>query len=162
MGRRQLQQLFLVERLIWNTVGDRPTKVIPEYLTGQAKFNPYKPGAMVLTVFRASEARVPIKAYIDRTKSEEACRALDDEHFAKVNPFDHGSRVKDWSSFDEGRLRDFLLDHGLEPPEVKKFNANTWRRWYDSIQGSLDAVQRRAIREAMDRVIFYQVSELTA
>jgi hypothetical protein len=159
MARRKKDRLYLVERVVWNFIGMREVKVVPTYLAQMAKLNPLTSGRS-LPVFGRGEGLVPVKAFRDRADADALRDNLDQAAWAGINPFHYGSQVRDWSSFDEGRLRDWLLDHGLEPPAGKKVTPTRWREWYDQRHEALDEFQRRAIRQGLDRVVFYQVSEL--
>jgi hypothetical protein len=137
MARRKIDRLYLVERLQW--LG-----------------NPFVPDAF----FARAAGAVPVTAFLDRDKAEARCRTLDDEKWAGINPFRYGSRLEDWTSLDAGRLRDWMLDLGLEPPPGP-FRVARWRKWYDKVLPSLDEAQRARIREGLDRLRFFQVSEVT-
>jgi hypothetical protein len=158
VARRKVERLYLVERVLWEVTGTRRVRKIPPYLEGQARPNPFT-GKKFLPVYRRG-GQVPTRAYLSRENGEEDCRARNDAAWEGINPFHYGQKVADWSSFDQGRLRDWLLDHGLEPP-AGKLGVDKWRGWYDGVQGALDDLQRRAIRQGLDRIVFFQVSELT-
>jgi hypothetical protein len=141
MARNKVESIFLVERLLWQ--------------------NSYPFSLRKDPMYGRSEGVVPVKAFLDRPSADEARVALDEAAWRGINPFRYGNKVRDWTSFDEGRLRDWLLDHGLEPPSGKKPTVDGWRKWYDQVSDDLDDLQRRAIRQGLDRVVFYQVTELS-
>jgi hypothetical protein len=59
------------------------------------------------------------------------------------------------SSLDEGRLRDWMLDVGLAPPE----DASAWARWWAKAGAALSEFQRERVWAACDRVRFHEVVE---
>jgi hypothetical protein len=164
VARAKVEQLFLVEHIIHRLVGWRAVKSIPAYLAEMAgrNRNPLQPDAKQIPTYGDVQGVVPSKAFADREKAEAHCAALNDAAWGGINPFHFGGSVMAWTSLDEGRLRDWMLDHGLEPPGAKRSKPDAWRRWYDGLHDKLNGVQRRAIREALDRVVFYRVTELTA
>jgi hypothetical protein len=159
MAGRKKEPLFLVERVVWAFVGMRDVKAIPTSLAKMARANPFS-GGRSLPLFGRGEGRIPLRAFRDREAAGQHREELEGAAWVGINPFHYGGQVRDWTGFDEGRLRDWLLDHGLDPPAGKKVTPDRWRGWYDEIHDTLDDLQRRAIRQAMDRVVFYQVSEL--
>jgi hypothetical protein len=88
--------------------------------------------------------------------AEMECQRLEADARAVINPFRCGSSLSEQTSFDEGRLCDWLLDHGLTPPTQKR---RDWVRWYDKCRTTLDDFQRDRIWEALDLVRFYEVIE---
>src|SRR5262245_20867178 len=155
----KINRLFLVERLCWGAVGGQVVKRAPAYAR-DAQAHPFRKGQVYLPVYRRIEGAAPVRAFLDEAKAEARCRALEEEAWANINPFRHGDRPGQWTSFDAGRLRDWLLDAGLELP-AGKLNVKAWRGWYDRVHDGLTELQRLRLREALDRVRFYQVSELT-
>ena len=136
MATKKIDRLFLVEQAKWVADPFRRGK----YLR--------LPGA------------APVRAFLHHDKAEAKCRALDEKAWAGINPFHYGDKLADWTSLDAGRLRDWMLDLGLEPPKGK-FDVNRWRAWYDEVLPGLDAAQLAKVREALDRLRFYRVSEIT-
>jgi hypothetical protein len=67
-----------------------------------------------------------LDAFDDPAQAEEQCRLLEGHVRAAVNPFRCGTSMHDRTSLDEGRLYDWLLDIGLEPPKAKK--RSVWKR----------------------------------
>lgn len=78
---------------------------------------------------------------------------------AKVNPFSCGGPALHYQShLDAGRLRDWLLDAGIDPPPADELI--DWHTWYESAQ--FRAPQRAAVWQALDRVRFFRVVERPA
>jgi hypothetical protein len=98
---------------------------------------------------------VRVATFADAGAAEAQRQRLEAEARAVINPFRCGSFLAEQTSLDEGRLCDWLLDHGLTPPAPE---ARDWVRWYESLPG-LDDYQRHSIWEALDRVRFYEVVE---
>src|SRR4051812_28115730 len=48
----------------------------------------------------------------------------------KTNPFECGAAVQYWTHLDEPRLRDWLMDHGIDPPAPKKDGKTEWAAWW--------------------------------
>jgi hypothetical protein len=159
MARRKREPLYLVERVVWNFIGMREVKVVPTYLARMVSLNPFSTSRS-LPVFGRGEGLIPVKGFRDRADADELRDNLDKAAWAGINPFHFGSQVRDWTTFDEGRLRDWLLDQSLDPPAGKKVTPTRWREWYDQQHEALDEFQRRAIRQGLDRVVFFQVTEL--
>jgi hypothetical protein len=156
---RKISRLFLVERLCWAVTGCDFVKAIPAYVR-DVQLDPSRKGQLWIPLYRRLEGAAPVKAFLDEGKAEACCRRMEEEAWARINPFRHGDRPEQWTTFDAGRLRDWLLDAGLEPP-AGKLNVKAWRGWYDRARDGLTELQRLRLREALDRVRFYQVSELT-
>lgn len=156
---KKIERLYLVEWLCWGYAGIRNIKNPPPYLQGKARKNRFT-GALLLARYQKKRGAVPVKAFLDRATAEAHSEKANDAAWEGINPFHFGSKLADWTSLDLGRLRDWMLDLGLQPPDGK-FSADKWQRWYDRVHDQLDEVQRRAIRQGLDRVQFYQVSELT-
>jgi hypothetical protein len=83
---------------------------------------------------------VRVATFADPDDAEAERRRLEAEARAVVNPFRCGSTL------DEGRLCDWLLDHGLEPPAENR----DWVRWYDEGRAAMDDHQREKVWEALD------------
>ena len=54
-----------------------------------------------------------------------------------------------------------MVDIGLEPP-LGKFDAEKWRKWYDVASASVTELQKLEVRQTLDRLYFFRVTELTA
>jgi hypothetical protein len=98
---------------------------------------------------------VRVATFADADAAESERRRLEGEAQAVINPFRCGSSLTEQTSLDEGRLCDWLLDHGLTPPAAE---GRDWVRWYEGL-AVLDDYQRARIWEALDRVRFYEVVE---
>jgi hypothetical protein len=90
----------------------------------------------------------------------EAERAKRETEFRKwVNPFECGAAVHYWTHLDEPRLRDWLMDHGITPPDAKKDGATDWAGWWKKNQKKLGAEKCAAVWEVLDKVRFFAVNE---
>ena len=78
---------------------------------------------------------------------------------AWVNPFTCGEAVHHWSSLDEPRLRDWLMDRGVTPPDAKADGKTDWAAWWEMGRKKLSEEKRAAVWEALDKVRFYAVAE---
>jgi hypothetical protein len=96
-------------------------------------------------------------ATLDEAEAERARREAEArEH---INPFACGEAVQYWTHLDEPRLRDWLMDHGVEPPAPGKKGGTNWAAWWKKNQKKLSADQRAAVWEALDKVRFFAVGE---
>jgi Spy/CpxP family protein refolding chaperone len=100
------------------------------------------PGEVPLASFPTLAA-----ASADRDRREAAARAA-------VNPFHCGPAVHYWTTLDEPRLRDWLLDHDIPPPAD-----GDWAAWWDDQPLTDD--QRAGVWAALDRLTFFTVAERT-
>jgi hypothetical protein len=76
-----------------------------------------------------------------------------------VNPFECGAAVHYWTHLDEPRLRDWLMDHDITPPDAKKDGTTDWTKWWKKNQKKLGAEKCAAVWEVLDKVRFFAVSE---
>jgi hypothetical protein len=106
-----------------------------------------QPGEVAVVSFPTFE-----EADAERAKREE-------EYRKSVNPFDCGPAVHYWSHLDEPRLRDWLMDHGITPPEPKKDGTTNWSDWWKKNQKKLGPEKRAAVWEILDKVRFFAVRE---
>ena len=106
-----------------------------------------RPGEVAVASFATLE-----EADAERLKREEEARK-------KVNPFACGAAVHYWTHLDEPRLRDWLMDRGIDPPEPKKDAAANWSAWWKKSQKALGPAKRAAVWEALDKVRFFAVRE---
>lgn len=106
---------------------------------------------------RPGEVAVVSFATFDEADAERAKR--EDELRKRVNPFECGDAVHYWTHLDEPRLRDWLMDHGIEPPKAKKDGTTNWSAWWKKNQKQLGAEKRAAVWEVLDKVRFFAVRE---
>ena len=92
------------------------------------------------------------EAEADRAKREDEVR----KH---INPFECGAAVQYRTHLDEPRLRDWLMDHGIDPPDAKPDGITNWATWWKKNQKQLGAEKRAAVWEILDKVRFFAVCE---
>lgn len=124
---------FVVKRLNW----------VEEYRGQRSR----RPGEVAVASFGTFE-----EADADRARRES-------ERRDRVNPFECGTAVQYWTHLDEPRLRDWLMDHGIEPPKAKKGGPTNWPAWWKKHQKLLGAEKRASVWEALDKVRFFAVRE---
>ncbi|MCI0704223.1 MAG: hypothetical protein L0241_24460 [Planctomycetia bacterium] len=92
------------------------------------------------------------EAEAERGKREEEIRKT-------INPFDCGKAVHYWSHLDEPRLRDWLMDHGIDPPSAGKNGKTNWAEWWKKTGKKLSSDKQLLVWEALDKVRFFVVRE---
>ena len=85
------------------------------------------------------------------------CHRREEEARKRVNPFKCGTAVNHVTHFDEPRLRDWLMDHGVELPPFGKDGYVAWMKWWDKNHKKLSTEKIAAVWEALDRVRFYSI-----
>jgi hypothetical protein len=98
-----------------------------------------------------------VASFDDLDAAETDCRCREEEARRDVNPFACGGPLCYQTSLDEGRLHDWVLDLGLEPPEPG--TKAGWRTWWDKHHKSMTDLQKAKIWEALDKVRFFRVVE---
>lgn len=124
---------FVLKRLNW-----------AEYYGGTLERQPGGRDVASFDTFDAADA--------ERAKRENEVRKL-------VNPFACGAGVHFWTHLDEPRLRDWLMDHGIDPPKPAKGGATDWAGWWAKSHKKLSAEKQYAVWEALDKVRFFAVAE---
>ncbi|MGL4550179.1 MAG: hypothetical protein ACRC33_03240 [Gemmataceae bacterium] len=97
--------------------------------------------------------RVRLHTFDDADAADADRAAREADVRGRVNPFRCGTALGALTTFDAGRLRDWLLDADLEPPAsmaVKDLEA-----WWDA--ASFTELQRARVWEGLDRVRFHEV-----
>jgi hypothetical protein len=89
-------------------------------------------------------------AYADRDAREAAARR-------RVNPFACGDGLADLTPLAEPLLRDWLLDHGIDPPAGSGLAA--WRAWWERANEPSPPPDLTAVWDAVSKVRFYAVEE---
>ena len=160
MSRRRNDRLFLVEERIAHPAGADVCKGPLPHLAKEVRRHPNREDRVVLYYYDLVDAYHPIRAFSDEDRARQFWKAREDDAWEGINPFRYGRRA-DWTSLDAGRLRDMMLDIGLEPP-TGKFDGARWRKWYDVASGGASELQKQEVRGALDRLHFFRVTELTA
>lgn len=124
---------FVLKRLKW----------VERYSGGWSR----QPGEVAVASFATLE-----EAEAERAKREAEMRE-------KVNPFECGGAVHYWTHLDEPRLRDWLLDRGIEPPAPKKDGTTNWAAWWKRARKKLPADEVAAVWEALDKVRYFAVRQ---
>jgi hypothetical protein len=101
-----------------------------------------------------------VAVFEDADSAERERRRLEGEVRKAINPFLCGTSLADRSSLDEGRLCDWLLDLGLEPPALPRAaKQRDWATWWNKAHEHWDDHQLKKVWEALDRLRFYEVIE---
>jgi hypothetical protein len=103
---------------------------------------------------------VPVSAFTRYPAAQDECLRLESEARRKVNPFTVGGPALFYQTgLDAARLHDWLLDHGVTPPDKPEAGHGVWLKWWDARHKRLSEQQRAAVWEALDKVRFFEVSE---
>jgi hypothetical protein len=109
----------------------------------------------------AAWARLPgserVASFNDAGQADTDCRRREEAFRRQVNPFACATALCYLTSLDEGRLRDWMLDAGLTPPEAS--GSAAWRAWWEREAPTLTELQRARAWEALDRLRFFRVVE---
>jgi hypothetical protein len=101
-----------------------------------------------------------LRSFPDYEEARRFWTECEKEVRARANPFACGGPALHYqTSFDEGRLHDWLLDGRVEPPPADKDGCRDWRSWWDGVAPGLSAEQRAHCWEAFDRVRFHDLVE---
>jgi hypothetical protein len=99
----------------------------------------------------------PVRAFLDPGAAEAHRRSLEKAYRAGRNPFTLAEyELDELTSFDAGRLRDWLLDAGIDPPEAED-DPVAWARWWQENAERLTPEQRDRAWDGLDRLRFYHV-----
>jgi hypothetical protein len=108
--------------------------------------------------YRRIPGSTRLHSHPDFESAEHHRRALERQAREKVNPFAcGGAALHHQTSLDEGRLHDWLLDAGVDPPPGG--DARDWKGWWEREQTRWTEAQRDAVWSVLDRVKFYEVVE---
>jgi hypothetical protein len=107
--------------------------------------------------------RTRLQSFPDPGAAQADCRRREQEARARVNPFTCGGpALHHQTRFDEGRLCDWLLDAGVEPPDPAPGTGRAWAAWWDQAHAKWSDLQRDKVWEALDRVRFFEVVQRPA
>jgi hypothetical protein len=132
---------FVVERYNWRpyeSIGYRPSEKARRKKGCQARL----PGTERMSCFDTLE------------EAEADCQRREAEARRGINPFACGGALCYLSSFDWGRLHDWVLDSGLSPPGPD----GDWRKWWEAQSPTLTDLQKAKIWQALDKVRFFRVA----
>ena len=80
-----------------------------------------------------------------------------------MNPFEYCENLGELTDFDADRWHDWILDAGLEPPTDGPFDVRApWLDWWTGLHAKMTELQRAKMWQAMDKLRFYRVVELSA
>ncbi|MFO0880181.1 MAG: hypothetical protein U0840_22765 [Gemmataceae bacterium] len=124
--------------------------------------NEYNPEVIELVQYTINPNTLgrPIRGFRDRDRAEAYRLEQQRERQAWTNPFRYGSRMSDRTRLDDGRLRDWMLDGGLNPPsptaeEKIEVIARCWNKWWLKLRPSLTdsacEAMSREISQTLDR-----------
>jgi hypothetical protein len=103
-----------------------------------------------------------LRSFDDRDEAQRFCHEQEQALRARANPFVCGGPALHYqSSFDEGRLHDWLLDGGIDPPGKLKSGKRAWGAWWAG-HALLTPEQREHVWKALDKVSFHRVVERPA
>ena len=160
MARAKIDRLFLVEKTSWTVRDVDSHKGTLPHLAKMTRPHDGRKGYILIYTYEPQEGAHPVKAFLEVDKAEAFCQEQEAEAWDGLNPFRYGSR-EDWTDLAAGPLRDRLLDIGHAPP-LGKFDAARWRKWYDVASAGVTELQELEVRQALDRLHFFRVTELTA
>src|SRR4051812_27482061 len=116
-------RVFLVEKTLGGVNDAHSHKGTLPHLETMTRPDEGGKGYVVVYTF-VPRGILPVKAFLEADRAEAFCKEREDEAWEGINPFRFGSGA-DWTNLDAGRLRDLMLDIGLEPP-MGKFDAARW------------------------------------
>jgi hypothetical protein len=104
-----------------------------------------------------------LRSFADYEEARRFLAEREEEVRARANPFACGGPALHYqTSLDEGRLHDWLLDAGVEPPAPRPDGKRDWRTWWDGVAPALSPEQRARCWQAFDRVRFHDLVERPA
>jgi hypothetical protein len=113
--------------------------------------------------YRQQFTRLPgetaVASFATFEEAEDERIRREDEMRNRLNPFNCGGAIQFWTHLDEPRLRDWLLDHDIDPPEPNKTGVTNWAEWWRKNQKKFGPTKRAAVWEVLDKVRFFAVRE---
>jgi hypothetical protein len=103
------------------------------------------------------EVRVASFATFDEANEDRNKRELQVRQ--NRNPFHCGNGVHMWTHLDELRLRDWLMDRGIDVPMPNNKNVIDWGTWWQKSGKKLTAEHKAIVWEALDKLRFFTVRE---
>ncbi len=108
--------------------------------------------------YRRAPGEVPLASFATFDAADADRWAREGRARVWVNPFTCGGAVHHWTSLDEPRLRDWLMDRGVTPPDAPTGGRTDWAAWWEKGRQTLSDEQKAVVWEALDRVRFYAVA----
>jgi hypothetical protein len=149
--------IYLVQRLSWRVGNDKCEPVDITDPRPDVRDREGYPGEREIVVYHrgGDEGGEPVRAFRDYAMAEQFRREQEQERRGRTNPFRYGGLVSEWTSLDEGRLRDWLLDAGLTPPgqqgeEKPEVVAKAWQRWWLKHRPKLTETVRLGLARAVN------------
>ncbi len=129
--------IYLVQRLSWRVGEGSGEEVEADDPRLDVREDPNAPGHFQIVVYhrQPNEGGLPVRAFRNYLSAERFRRECEHQQRRRTNPFRYGDRMEQWSSLDEGRFRDWLLDLGLTPPdhegeENPQVVTRAWNNWW--------------------------------
>lgn len=101
----------------------------------------------------------PVASFATIDEADADCRTREEAVRKVVNPFFCADMLHYLTHFDEPRLRDWLMDHGIDPPQPQPDGATDWAAWWKKNHKKLSADKRAAVWEALGKVRFFTIAE---
>lgn len=119
----------------------------------------FSPAGPRRPTFHRLPGETPVASFDSPAEAEAFCRAREAEARARVgNPFAGADCPPvDRTGMPDGVFRDWLRDHGIEPPAAP--SPAGWVAWWDAESPGWTDAQRAAVWEALDGARFYRVAE---
>ena len=114
-----------------------------------------------LVLYRAP-GEVVLASFATFEEADTECAKRETEARKTINPFTCGYAVHHWTHLDEPRLRDWLMDHGIDPPKPGKKGETNWQEWWPKRGKKLSADKQASVWEILDKVRFFVVREQPA
>lgn len=149
--------IYLVQKLSWRVGDSDGEPVEKDDPRSDVQDRAHYPGERELVVYHrgTDEGGEPVRAFHDYARAEAFRREQEQARRDRTNPFRYGPDVQHWTSFDEGRLRDWLLDAGLTPPghegeEKPEVVARAWQEWWLKHREKLTDQQQAGLARALN------------
>jgi hypothetical protein len=149
--------IYLVQRLSWRVGSDGGEAVERDDPRPDVRDREGYSGEREIVVYHRGddEGGEPVRAFRDYAQAEQFRREQEQGRRSRTNPFRYGGLVSQWTSLDEGRLRDWLLDAGLTPPghqgeERPAVVKRAWARWWKKHRDKLTDEARAGLARALN------------
>jgi hypothetical protein len=152
--------VYLVQAWHWRVRDDDTVEALAGDPRQDVRPHPYREGEWQLVTYHRGpdEGGLPVRAFRDYARAEAFRREREQARREVTNPFRYGWGMDSRTSLDDGRLRDWLLDAGLEPPGqegevVPEKVRSAWRSWWQRQRGRLGAEGLKEVAGALNNAL---------